>query len=646
MSREKRRKVKVAAPAATKGGTWIAGRIWPALRWDWVVALFSLLLLCQAATDGQWNFFPPPGRLQTFYDAQARSLLAGRIDVPLAAIETEAFVRNGKYYGYFGPTPALARIPLNLLFPGMYGRWNRLSMLLGSVLIMAVLILLFRKLEELLPLKGALWGVLRASLLIATALGSTNLFLSTESLMYQEAIMWGSALTLAQAVFLVCYLLDPKSKWLALTCVAAVLAFLARVSSGAGAVFSLLLLDVVLLMPSGRVREFLGVPALPSPRRAITALTATLLVSGSLWAGLNYWKFGMPFASQPLSMTIASDPERLQRTKGDAFSIANLPLTLSVYYSPSNVSFQSAFPWVYLTPPDQSLASRFPKSHFDRIEAVASLPCTVPGLLLGALAGTGLCFFLRRRPLPMFRIPLIGTFVAGSLMLGWGYITYRYLQDALPWLVLGSALAVASIPLLSRQWTRTAVTALLLAALAYGVWVNFAFSVVHQRFELFPRSDEDRIAFTDFAAAISQSGPRGALDYLTHRRTYIGAGNLVRGNVDVYNGVFTLNGDSFVVRRDGPPPGVAEYQIDVPRDGVYQISLLYASGEPRPLRFFFDGREVLHSVCAEPTGGWDAANERWAVIGSFRVRGGSRDLSLVSDGKFPVVRMIRLVRTG
>jgi len=34
------------------------------------------------------------------------------------------------------------------------------------------------------------------------------------------------------------------------------------------------------------------------------------------------------------------------------------------------------------------------------------------------------------------------------------------------------------------------------------------------------------------------------------------------------------------------------------------------------------------------------------VIGSFRVRGGSRDLSLVSDGKFPVVRMIRLVRTG
>ena len=644
MSRGKRQKPN--APAGARGRTSIAVRVWSALRWDWLVALFSLALLSAVVTDGEWNFCPPPGALQTFYDAQARSLLAGRIDVPLDAILTEAFVRDGKYYGYFGPTPALARIPLNLLFPGMYGRWNRLSILFGSAFTMAVLILLFRKLEKLLPLRGALWGVLRASLLVATVLGSTNLFISAESLVYQEAIMWGSALTLAQAVFLLCYLLDPKGKWLALTCVAAVLAFLARVTSGAGAVFSLLLLDVALLIPSSRFREFFGVPALPSRRRAIAALTSTLLLSGFLWAGLNYWKYGMVFTSQPLNMAVRYDPQRLQRNKGGQLSVANLPLTLSVYYSPSKIRFQPRFPWAYLVPPDNSLGSRFPYSHFDGSESFASLPCTVPGLLLGALAGAALCFFRRRGPLPVFRVPLIGTLVAASLMLTWGYITYRYLDDVLPWLVLGSALSIACIPGLSRQRTRTAATALLLAALAYGVWVNFAFAVVDQRFDASPASDEKRIAFVDFADAVSRSGPWGALDYLTHWRTYIAAAHLLRGNVDVYAGVYTVQPDATVIRRDAPPPGLAEYRILIPSDGLYQISFLYASAEPAPLRVYLDGREVAHSVCAEPTGGWLDAHQKWAVIGPFRLSAGARDLALVSDGNFPVMRMIRLVRTS
>lgn len=642
MSRRTRRPVN--APANPVARTPVASRTWPTLRWEWAVVLFLLVVLCAAITDGEWNLFPSPQGLQTFYDAQAKSLLAGRIDVPLEAIQYEAFVRNGKYYGYFGPTPALARIPLNWLFPDMYGRWNRLSMLLGSALALAVLVLLFGKLEKLLSLRGKLWVALRASLLVAAALGSTTLFISTEPLVYQEAIVWASALTLAQAVFLVCYLLDPKSKWLVFTCAVAVLAFLARISSGAGAVFSLLLLDIALLMPGSRFRESLGVPAIPSPRRAIAALTATLALSGSLWAGLNYWKYGMVFTSQPLAMTIASDPQRVQRTKGDALSVSNLPLTLSIYYSPFNIRFQSAFPWVFLTPPDRSLGSRFPKSHFDNIEPTASLPATVPGFFLAALAGTGLGFFMRRSRLRVFRISLIGTFTAGSLMLAWGYITYRYLHDALPWLVLGSALAAAYIPLLSRQWIRTAVTALLLVALGYGVWVNFAFSVVNQRFDAFPRSDEKRIAFTDFTAALSKSGLWGALDYIARWRTYIGAAHFVRGNVQVYAGGATPRADQLVVSHDGSPPGVAEYPINIPRDGAYQISFLYFSGESRPLRLFVDGREVVHSVCAEATGGWSTVNQKWATIGPLRLSEGRRDLGLVSDGRFPVLRMIRLVR--
>src|SRR5437016_4838703 len=130
-------------------------RTLPALRSDWFVAFFLLCVLACVVTDGDWDLFSfRPSNLEEFFDGQAQSLLHGRIDVPLEAIKHERFVRNGKFYGYFGPTPALPRIPLNLLMPGMYGRWSRLSMLLGSLAGMAALILLFRRLEQTLQVSG------------------------------------------------------------------------------------------------------------------------------------------------------------------------------------------------------------------------------------------------------------------------------------------------------------------------------------------------------------------------------------------------------------------------------------------------------------------------------------------------------------
>ena len=135
------------------------------------------------------------------------------------------------------------------------------------------------------------------------------------------------------------------------------------------------------------------------------------------------------------------------------------------------------------------------------------------------------------------------------------------------------------------------------------------------------------------------------MDYLTHWRAYVDAARLQRGNVEVFRGVFTPREDQPVVRRDGPPPGIADYRIDIPRDGEYQISLLYASAEPRPLRLILDGREAVHSLCAQSTGGWNLDNQKWEVAGSFHLTGGARALTLVSDGAFPVLRMIRLVRS-
>ncbi len=229
-------------------------------------------------TEGGSKFFPVAGVFEGFYDAQAASLLHGRIDVPPEALGAEAFVHNGKSYGYFGPTPALVRLPLNVLIPGLARHWNRLSMLLASVLLICMLLLLLRRLEELLPLNQGqqLRNLLGATLIVAVAIGSPNFPLSAEAKAYQEAIAWASALSLASAVCVISYLMRPSPKWLALSCATAFFAFFARVSSGVGPVFVLFLLDMVLLIPVPRLKRFFAVSDLPSPRQAIIAFSVTI----------------------------------------------------------------------------------------------------------------------------------------------------------------------------------------------------------------------------------------------------------------------------------------------------------------------------------------------------------------------------------
>lgn len=632
----------------------VRGRISPEIRkpfriapggWDCVAAVFVLFLLAWVVTDGDWDFFPHARSHEEYFDAQAQSLIHGRIDVPLRAIMAERFERNGKYYGYFGPTPSLPRIVLNTIMPGMYGRWSRFSMLLGSLAAMAALFLLFRQLENILHPGGRLWTLLRLTLIVALFLGSTNVFISTESKFYQESIIWASALAFTHAVFLLCYLIERRWKWLVLCCAAAFLSFNAKISSGAGPLAALLLLDTALLVPSARWREFWGVARQGAARREIVAITLTLVLSAASWAGLNYWKYGLVFTSQPLHLTPHPDPERLRRIKGDPFSLNNIPLTLSVYLNPANIQFANRFPWAFMVRLGPKVAAGFPNAHFDAIEELASLPASMPALFLAAIAGSALCFLPRRESLRRLRIPLCGTLAGGFLILGWGYITYRFLHDFIPWLALGAAIALAHVPRLRCRWIQTAAVTLFIVGTGYSVWVNLAFSAIHKRIDIWPESDVKRVAFLDLAQDITSRGLSGAWNNLTHWHGYLPAAQLHRGNVTSGNTVYTRRADISLIWYDGPPPGIAEYTFQPPAEGVYEMSLLYASAESRPLRLLVNGVQVMPSICGQPTGGMYVANQRWCSVGRFHMPAAQATFALLSDGKFPVVRMIRIVRT-
>jgi len=241
MSKRLRQSNRTAPPVQDQGDSeGRASRKWPLIQWTLVAAVLAIVLVAWMVTEGGTEFFPAGGYLEGFYDAQADSLLHGRIDVTPEAIGTEAFIHNGKSHGYFGPTPAIARLPLNLLLPGMAGHWNRVLMLLNTVLFVSMLLLLLRRLEELVPVNQGprMRDLLGAALVTATAIGSTNFYISASRQVYHESIAWASALSFASAVCVTSYLMRPTRKWLVLSCCTAFFAFFARVSSGVGPIFA------------------------------------------------------------------------------------------------------------------------------------------------------------------------------------------------------------------------------------------------------------------------------------------------------------------------------------------------------------------------------------------------------------------------
>lgn len=83
--------------------------------------MVSVLLAAFATTGFQQVFVKEI--LGSAFDSQAEHFLHGNVDVDRDAIREEAMTVNGKTRMYFGPFPALLRIPLNFVCPGGRGAW-------------------------------------------------------------------------------------------------------------------------------------------------------------------------------------------------------------------------------------------------------------------------------------------------------------------------------------------------------------------------------------------------------------------------------------------------------------------------------------------------------------------------------------------
>ena len=89
--------------------------------------------------------------------------------------------------------------------------------------------------------------------------------------------------------------------------------------------------------------------------------------------------------------------------------------------------------------------------------------------------------------------------------------------------------------------------------------------------------------------------------------------------------------------------GFAEYDIELPVDGQYQIELRYAAKEARPVKLSLDGQLLRADAARATTGGWFVANQRWHVEGLYDAKAGKHVLRIERDGAVPHIDKVLIV---
>ena len=108
---------------------------------------------------------------------------------------------NGKVRMYFGPFPALLRVPLNFIYPAGYGKWSRISGFCAGLIALFAFAGLVGTALRSSPLSSRARNWIGNACVVGFALGSPLLLLLGNLSIYDEAIIWGFAWSLAALYF-------------------------------------------------------------------------------------------------------------------------------------------------------------------------------------------------------------------------------------------------------------------------------------------------------------------------------------------------------------------------------------------------------------------------------------------------------------
>jgi mono/diheme cytochrome c family protein/cytochrome c553 len=108
----------------------------------------------------------------------------------------------------------------------------------------------------------------------------------------------------------------------------------------------------------------------------------------------------------------------------------------------------------------------------------------------------------------------------------------------------------------------------------------------------------------------------------------VGKGNYGEGTIN------TINTDTF-----------AEWEIDLPAAGRYQIELRYAAEESRPVTLKANGKVIRKETASRVTGSWNDDGQKWEVVGLFPLVAGKNVLRIERNGA-PIPHINKLLVAG
>ena len=353
------------------------------------------------------------------FNSMLAHMLDGAWDVDPAAIGFEAFVRNGLTYAYFGPFPAILRLPLVILPNWQTLHVERLScwlaIILGIAAQMSAISATLAKTDR---------RHLGPPLLLACALSGAPMLLSWRgALIYHEALLWAWALAMvfvALALPLVRMRPQVDPRRLSALALCAGLCLLTRSTTGAGLYLALGLIMLCSRRP-----------------RSVWAPSAILAGFIALTGWINDGRWGNPFVFADLRLQtsiIHLFPDRLARLDRYAlFDWHRLATGFLYYVLP--VWTDGLERLIPLTPRLSDL--------YDAIERPASsLLLTDPVWCL--LAGLGVVTIIRRRARTAEAFLAAGLALAPvSILIAWTMV-FRYRVEFAPLLLALSCIALGA----------------------------------------------------------------------------------------------------------------------------------------------------------------------------------------------------------
>ena len=282
-----------------------------------VTLILSVVLWLFTMTGGRDIFIKEV--LGGAYDSQGEHFLRGDVGVDSAAIAHETMIVNGKVRMYFGPFPALLRIPLNFVYPAGHWKWSRISGFCAGIIALFAFAGLVQAALRSSPLSSRARNWIGNACVIGFALGSPLLLLLGNLSIYDEAIIWGFAWSLAALYF------AWRSRMAEDTALTRSLLAFSLCASAALLSRATFGMPFVLIAPLLAIRLFHR-----QPIRNMAALFLPLGAAFAFYLFLSYAKFG-DFSGMPMKYNI-NPMQRDFAVNHGLFRIERVPYSFADYF--------------------------------------------------------------------------------------------------------------------------------------------------------------------------------------------------------------------------------------------------------------------------------------------------------------------------